>query len=92
MQELVGGAPVSELAFNSELRYLIVRLASGSRKELEGLAPDMGKLKALAPPSDQVFGYVVTAATGAILCKLKHCLCNHLIVPGKKDGTRWPCI
>lgn len=63
-QEVVGSAAVSELAFNSELKYLIVRLASDSRVALEALAPDMGKLKAVAPPRDQLFGIIVTCATG----------------------------
>ena len=65
-QELVGGAPVAELAFNSELRYLLVVLASDTRKALESLQPDMGKLKALAPPPDTLLGYIVTTVTGAL--------------------------
>jgi hypothetical protein len=67
LQELVSGAAVAELAFNSELRYLLVRLAADSRKALEDIQPDLGKLKAAAPPPEQVFGYIVTTATGALL-------------------------
>ncbi len=67
MQELVGGAAVEKLAFNSELRYLLVVLASDTRKALESLQPDMGKLKAFAPPPETLLGYIVTTATGALL-------------------------
>ena len=72
MQELVGGAAVAELAFNSELRYLLVVLASDTRKALESLQPDMGKLKALAPPPETLLGYIVTTVTGALQqwCKM----------------------
>ena len=69
----MGGAAVAELAFNSELRYLLVVLASDTRKALESLQPDMGKLKALAPPPDTLLGYILTTVTGALqqLCQVE---------------------
>jgi hypothetical protein len=83
LQELVSGAAVAELAFNSELRYLLVRLASDSRKALETIQPNMGKLKSVAPPPEQVFGYIVTTATGAALALSFKSVqpCSHSSVP-----------
>lgn len=63
IKALTGEAAVSEVAYNRELRYLIIRLASNSRKELEALSPDVAKLKQLAPTGDPIFGFVATTAT-----------------------------
>ena len=43
-----------------------MRLKSNSRKALEAIQPNVGKLKSVAPPAEQVFGYIVTTATGEL--------------------------
>lgn len=64
MQLAVGGTAVSDVGYNAQLKYLLIRLASGSRQALEALEPDIQGLRALQKGSEPVFGIIVTTAAG----------------------------
>ncbi len=80
MQAVVGSAAVSEVVFNAALKYLLIRLASGSRRHLEAIAPDMQRLRPLQKGGDPVFGVIVTTAAGGVRSGSAPCCASCAIV------------
>lgn len=89
MQAVVGSAAVSEVVFNAALKYLLIRLASGSRRHLEAIAPDMQRLRPLQKDGDPVFGVIVTTAAGGPRSGSAACCASCAIVHISRLAWSW---